>query len=833
MSHSLKFIKNNELISKFLHDENHAKSKERHLTKILRKLSILMKKENINYREFDDLLFKLNINDISCFISDNFQNFRVKQLGYLCDFINDIPLSIHSIIIIYGITKNNLFFYEYIQQLPEIINLNLDAFQLPEIISVLKTYTNLINQVLENVINTIKNDQISIYALIKSFPDYFMRIILHINPTDIYPYLYLCPENTKKVFIAYFSLPVIIKDKIQLDKTSIISKFSLNSHCIIDIHNNILDLIGKNGVLTLIGIDFNLFSYSRTVKILKKHFSYFCNEFPQYLPEISDCLLESLTGIISNISISSLSSEREALQCFNILISLPLDTKTLKKIHILYDFISLLLYDHSSIIYDFKNYGSYQFAEKIAFLCFKLDYYSLGFDFCVEFNIPIHLYSNHIFHCCFSLGFRQEARQWATHSQIDERTLSMCFHKEAAFDTTPLIALVNTPVSYLANRDIAPFNFYHRMLVISKGIKSSVTNNELQSYITSHFQPLSRAIDLLVQYEFYDLAMTLITSIYDSKNLIDCFVNHLFLTAISFNHLNELLEFIFNIDPGMSFTLVLWNGMLSFFIQNEMTKSIIFFSEHINALETAAEYCLKLLFKEDVNNEEKIIYLCRCESNLMESLEIRNNKNYPNNRYPFRPSELTTENISKLLKKINVQKSIIQFYLTSKFVEEFGDCIFMFNAETAIHVSAQLLKFGEIILVYDLVEITEISRKQVVMELSKQLLQENASIDIIFHVLEIINQKYPFQFLDIFILFLQCFAEIKYVNLIHLFRLEAVDKKIACLLYIEYDYLEYAYSSAKENSFHDVLPLIANKSSKLGNKNLLCLCEKSLNNIHS
>ena len=425
----------------YINDENESQ-------KLFEFLKLILKAEGLNLGILDDIIFRLDFDDLQNFINENYKEIRIEYAIYLSDLVEFTP-------------EVQFRFYKYIYS---------NNIKQQRLLSS-STFNNKTDE--KNDSNTEENpllgyymeqyssdhcirrvfDKIEFNKFIHMLNDgeikrYLEFICLHVIKTknDLINLLKYCPNyltdiynNVKgkkeffDIFLSYYSK----KNPLFLFIRSI-DKFNINNFEFDD--ENIKEII-KNYLI-------KKFTSIHQIKELANAYSSYCTDYSFHQKFFTDIIIEIILTMIKSIDVTSIQQETEAKHFFSSThkyffnidsseIFNPViknnekaeETKSKfignapfvirnyddydilrRRVRTIEKFLeSVTLYQRYRINYSFRSYPN---MDKIAKLLFKNEYAKMAFGFSNEFHANITKESTQLLRNCFKLGITSENDFW-------------------------------------------------------------------------------------------------------------------------------------------------------------------------------------------------------------------------------------------------------------------------------------------------------------------------------------------------------------------------------------------------------------------------------------
>jgi len=764
------------------------------LVVLLELFADLMRLDDLCIGILDDILYKIDIEELSKDIETNYNEYRIKQLFHLSK-LDILPSKMEIIKRVMSVVKvdGNPTYYSFSQSIPydKQIEYLVSGTPINECIDYIQYIDK---KSLDIILNSQHFNEKILYQLLKQFP-------------SLYGSLFCTLKNDLKYIPIFMS-------------------FQTGSYYTLF---RILNIFGADEVISKC-VDFSTSSISWCLKLffsqcnnlsmigeLKKRFGVCLESFPELINEITTMISDVIIGIISSYEIDSFYKEIHFLIFLSKVIELTLPSNIISQFGIVLSSISIGIFQHHQTCYSFHGYPSKDCIINIADLLFRFEYDKEALSLCSEFDVLFEHIARSRLKTCLFLGLIEQSRFWAQFTSIEENIL--------VNNLMYSIRIVNTMVKEITRIDIvaikdvfAEFPFYSFIKSNPKAAVCSKTS-ELQSFISYYIQPPSSAIRMLSALGFLDPAFSILCSLNQSEEFSNTFIHDFFYPNISKGKTVELVKFLYNRDPGLSFLSPYFIDLIGFLHQRKMYHSLFSFLSMINWLENAAMISIEC-FNNVGDFRTKMNMLFHAEELLTQSIAIRHGQIESSpDTFPFRPSEMVEEQIITMHKIISVQSKVFSMAFKKKEQYILDSMTKIFDIDSAINTIGVLIDFGYYSLAEEICSTFELSLsdalKDAVIRLSK------SSLDIILSFIKKTQSQKTIMKAIFKPLLNNIIQSDKWYYLPIIITTTHDDPRSQCSLFLDYGFISEALDVATRKSCWDFIPIIAYKASQTGNSSVV------------
>ena len=653
----------------------------------------------------------------------------------------------------------------------------------------------------------------------------------------------------KKEYIKGLSeLPEIIFSESNIFETgTIVSSFIRNYKAIFEITEKNVILFNDDQLFDIVkGVNAQIPNEAKV-------FNHICNHLYNFFTDKS---------IIENYWISIIEKN---LQCFNIdsienedkLIAFLKDfhsTKNLLSISSTCNFEKIKILKAASILtsyfpftrlrisYNFKDFGTESFKDKLFQICKKLDDDSITESIRDLLDIDMTRYYLQQTKNQLIFGQFNDAAQIFQKHTLKIDTYSNVRYYDTTFSyLTPLNKylfynqneLKDLSIDKLQTGDFTPVNVYKHICKTSLTSTSmnnlsnpqEVTKKNLLMFsLIQNYATKKAAISMLVSFRQFELAFKILMSTKNSNEKLDLFIHSFYFSVLFNNIVTPFNKFLDQADPNLDLTSNLWEGIIKFFTEKSMPYGLFQVYSIRNQLEDAALIGMKN-FKKCESFDTQISLLGQVIYCLDRSLKWRENPHSCSP--PFIKSNSSLDNLlhCREISELQLQICSLCIQQGTPFSHDFD---IISSHKSAINVAAIFYINREDFMLKQVMKLTDISihsiSTKVCEYLSKEPLprimefwknmnnhKELLGNDLSYNLLKALSLSSNRQFISPIII--SCFHS---------------QEELKCKLLLEYDFLPEAFSIAKSLKLTDLYPLIAHRASVLGQKAIFDNCSQSL-----
>jgi len=783
----------------------------------------------------EDSLYQYNENEIRKILCDEYRFIKIYQIRYIWPIVSHVFSQTDSFYEIFEMISTmklsvivpNMNYPSFFGWIDENID-TIDSLSFLKYHILIRMNHDYNYEEISHILDNIIIDESIIENLTSRFPKLIPVFLKkYYNNTSFHPiYLKYIPPDIQNQFQLFLSFSNEFKKNVSFGNPNDIIMFLKNnpnfllSHiCMIKKFITINDLPS-----ILFEIEFSERDDFILISVIKA----MVYEYPDCMNIISKCLEDCITKRIKEIGKMVYKGIHSICMLLRKLTDLPIQENIIFKIQSLYSFFSVVYPSMLRHIVDFSQYPSTKIIQQLVYCCFFYDYPSIGKNLCDCFSIPLSHFSTKYLEQIFAIGVLSDAHFWASHSIIDESMLLKYFICFPVFDSTFIKTLMATKLENINTLNISIFNHMVRLRVLSKKKKNDIKiSDNMQYYITNFLHPVRKSITFLVQQGFLDNALTQLLSINDHDELKVCFIHGFFFSAAAVGLLMEIKLFLYQQDPGLSFTARLWENLIEYLQSQKMLVTLFDVFRYLNRMEEAAFVAVSIF---ELNPDQGIgwVMLNNAETLLNDSISIRIGSSLtfnPKTSYPFRYSDCTNEQLHYKLSLITIQKKVHKW--ASRSGKDINQYIIT-NASTNIltQISSDILCLGDIKLVLNMIDDLSLQQSSVFRTAALSLSQQEfLSISSFFDALK----GYPLYFeiiLQYVIDYIGFHLNIRLIPELISRYVKSPDKQ--CYLLIEYGFLGEAFTVASMRKIKGVLPLLVFKASQIGDRTIVSLCEDIL-----
>jgi hypothetical protein len=673
-----------------------------------------------------------------------------------------------------------------------------------------------------------------IQFLLREFPTkYDLLSARFFHVPEVVPLLIQnCPPERKEQMSALAELPEEITLEANIiDISSVISTFSRKPEFI-------LQLTPRTAALFT---DANFIKFLDATEGAEASYKYYLTLYPYFRNKllVKDHLIQRLLKTIPMIEVYSWQGEDHCVRFFTgvrLVIDLfPDSREEFAKVSCIEDFILDQVFLKFRYCYSFSDFGTAEFCPKMVELCSQFDLHDLAIRFSIAFSEDLTSYQIKRLNLMLVQGFYDPVRELfqlprppkldRNSESIDDFSLMLTpLSRMPMFNVDRVSALPNL-VPVHGRAQIEPFMVYQQIkTIIRNQFALDQPRQELLKAVINSGLSVQGSIAMNISLRFFEPAYKRLMGIRRLPDRVKIFINSCYSTALARGGLLMSMEkFFFKQDPTLSVTESLWDGLVSYLQDRKLFENALRLLTVLHRFEDASFIAIELFSQETVVTRQ-ISRLSHIRYGFSESIYFRTHPQ-SGGLPPFRAmAGKMAADIERMIELTDVMHVVIDFCHEAQlpFRPEYN--VLKLNVPP-IQLAADLLinqgfsqfealnrvlpvpirklhvRMGEAMAVLPLQELLRalVSFK----ERSIEIAQELATI-IIRRIALGPNRQ------TISTVIVTCWPK-------------PADQ---CPLFLEFGYLQEAFSSGKKAKLTHLMPMIAHRASMAGEFEIMKACQK-------